>query len=70
MLKGECNDILDSFDRDGQGVSRETFAYDDLDAAQLVGRAPVVLAKQFATERRKLELFQLAILREFWYFFS
>lgn len=67
MLKRKRNNILDSLDRYSEGVPRETFAYDDLDASNVVGWAPVVLTKEFAAERREFEMLQFTILREFYH---
>lgn len=53
MLEREGNNILDTLDRDGERVSKETFTDDNLDATQIIGRTPVILLKQLATERWK-----------------
>lgn len=50
-------------DRVGRRVSRETLADDDLDATDVVARAPVVLVEQLAAERREFEGLELALLR-------
>lgn len=62
MLEGECNNVLDAFDGHGQRVSREAFADDDLDAAEIIRRAPVALLKELGTEARELEALEITVL--------
>jgi hypothetical protein len=66
VLEGEGDDVLDPLDRHRRGVSREAFADDNLDAAEVVARVPVVLLQELLSKRRKLQWFELAVLREVW----
>jgi hypothetical protein len=64
MLEREGNDVLDALHGNRDRVSRKPFTDDDLDSAQVVGRAPVVLPQKLASEGWELEMLQLAILCE------
>lgn len=64
MLKRKRHDILDPFDRNGQRISREPFANDDLDPAYFIRRAPVALSKHFAAEWGEPKGFEVTILGE------
>lgn len=61
MLKGECNQVFDSFNGNRGRIARKSFADDDLDAAHVVCGTPVALLQQLASEGRKLEVLELAI---------
>lgn len=45
MLERECHNILDSLDWHGKRVPWEALADNNLDAAEVISRAPVVLLK-------------------------
>jgi hypothetical protein len=67
MLEGEGHDVLDSLDRGGQRVSGKALADDNLNAANVVSRPPVVLVQQFAAKVRKSQTLELACLCELCY---
>jgi len=60
MLKRKDHDILDSFDWERSRVTGESFAYDDLDAPNIVIRILVILGKQLTAKRRETETVGLA----------
>lgn len=67
MLKCKCDDILNPLDWVRGRVPGKPFADEHLDPSQVVIRAPVVLEEQLATERRKLQLLEFALLCHFWW---
>ncbi len=65
MLEGKGSHILDTLDGHGERVSRKALADNQLDATNVVGRAPVTLVEQLLVEARELERLKIAILCEF-----
>lgn len=53
MLKGECDHILDPFNRNRDGIAGEAFADDNFDTAEVIGGIPVILSKELLTEAWK-----------------
>lgn len=66
MLERKCDDILDSFDWNGQRVSREALANDDFNSPNLIRRAPVALLEHFATKLGESKGFKVSVLRKFY----
>lgn len=66
MLESKSYDILDPFQRVGGGVLRKSLADNNLDTAHIIAGVPVILVKQLASEGGKLQLLQLALLRDLW----
>lgn len=64
MLERKGYNILDSLERHRQRVARETFADDNLDAANIIRRAPMTLVEQLLPEIWELQRLKLAVLRE------
>lgn len=65
MLKGEYDYILYSFNRVGRGVPGEPLADDNFDASNIITGVPMILVKQLAAKRWKLERLELALLGHF-----
>ncbi|KAH6608527.1 hypothetical protein Trco_001873 [Trichoderma cornu-damae] len=50
MLKGECDNILDPFNRHRKRISWKALADYDFDAAEIVSGVPVILLKELLTK--------------------
>ena len=61
MLKREGDGIFNPLDGNCQRISRETFADDNLDPADLVCGAPVTLAEKFASKGGEFQGFEVTI---------
>lgn len=68
VLERKGNNILDPFNRNGQGIPREPFANDDLNPADFVSGTPVALPEYFAAERRESKGFKVPVLGKLYEF--
>ena len=55
MLEGESHNVVDTLKRIGQRVAWETLTDDNLDAAEIIGRTPVVLSEDLLSKAWKLQ---------------
>lgn len=66
MLKGKCNNVVDSLHWYGQRIAWKAFTDDESDASKDIAYVPLSLLKNFLLERRKLERLEIPILGEIW----
>lgn len=64
MLEGERHNVLDTFERICEVVSRESLCNNKFYAAKIISSIPIALRQQLFVEGRKLQFLELALFVE------